>query len=117
MNFGKMLSYTRQFHLADIWDRMDMYYNVRKLKLDWWKSTNQTDKMAHIQTESDNLTLKHIAGAFYVLIACLVICSAVFIQECLTYLKRAILKSCLKVCLRLENAIIVDSDRDVVSRW
>lgn len=90
LNMGKWLSYTRPFHLADIWDKMDMYYNVRQLKLNWWDDTNQTEKMKLIEEESDNLTMKHIAGAFYVLIACLIFSLAAFIREILVYHKKVI---------------------------
>ncbi len=92
INFGKMLSYTRQFHLADIWDKMDMYYNVRLQKLKWWESSNQMDKAKLVQEEQDDLTMKHFAGAFYVLMACLIISSVVFIQELVSFYRKTVYK-------------------------
>lgn len=63
-----------------------MYYNVRLPKLAWWRETNQTDKLEHSYAgESDDLTLKHISGAFYALAGCLLISTGVFIQELVTY--------------------------------
>lgn len=93
LNFGKVLSHTRSFHLADIWDKMDMYYNVRMLKLKWWQRTNQMDKARFVEQESDDLTLKHIAGAFYVLIVCLLISSGAFLQELVRFHRKDVYNS------------------------
>lgn len=90
VNFGKWLGYTRQFHLADIWKKIDMYYNVRLLKLKWWEATHQSEKMRWNEVESDNLTMKHIAGTFYVLGVCLALSCAIFIQEAWLYHKKAL---------------------------
>ncbi len=57
---------------------------TRAAKRDWWIATNQTDKLRDNNNEEengDNLTLKHISGAFYALFGCLVMCSVVFCQE------------------------------------
>jgi len=93
LNFGKWLGLTRQFHLLDIWDKMDLYWNVRKLKVDWWKKSNQTDKMKFVEGDSDDLTLKHIAGAFYVLIFFLTISTIAFVYELVTFYKVNMLHS------------------------
>ncbi|CAL8111617.1 unnamed protein product [Orchesella dallaii] len=93
LNFGKWLGLTRQFHLLDIWDKIDLYWNVRKLKLDWWISTNQTDKMKFVEADSDDLTLKHIAGAFYILIFFLSISTLAFIYEIVVYYKSKMIHS------------------------
>lgn len=85
MNFGKWLSYTRPFHLTDIWSKMDMYYNVRLLKLSWFKGTNQTMMMKQFEEESSNLTMKHIAGTFYVLVICLLLSLMVFCHELIVF--------------------------------
>ncbi|XP_021966504.1 glutamate receptor ionotropic, delta-2 [Folsomia candida] len=84
--FDRWMRWTRPFHLADLWEAQDMYYNVRLPKLAWWRETNQTDKLEHSYAEgSDDLTLKHISGAFYALAGCLLISTGVFIQELVTY--------------------------------
>lgn len=63
-----------------------MHYNVRLPKRAWWLSTNQTDKLERSDPgESDDLTLKHISGAFYALGACLVFSGVVFIQELVAF--------------------------------
>jgi len=84
-NFGKWLSYARQFHLAEVWERMDMNENVRKLKLEWWRQTNQTKKESHIEDEHDDkpvtLTLKHTMGVFQIAFAFLLLSLLVFIYE------------------------------------
>ncbi len=72
--------------MADLWEERDMYYNVRLPKRQWWLETNQTDKLAHTDAvNSDDLTLKHISGAFYALSACLLLCFVVFTQEILYF--------------------------------
>ncbi|OXA46521.1 Glutamate receptor ionotropic, delta-2 [Folsomia candida] len=84
--FERWLGWTRPFHLADLWEEQDMYYNVRLPKRAWWLETNQTDKLEHSDfVESDDLTLKHISGAFYALAGCLLICAGVFVQELVSY--------------------------------
>ncbi|OXA46604.1 hypothetical protein Fcan01_18887 [Folsomia candida] len=85
--FERWLGWTIPFHLADLWEEQDMYYNVRLPKRAWWLATNQTDKLKHSDffAESDDLTLKHISGAFYALGGCLLICAGVFVQELVTY--------------------------------
>ncbi|XP_021959708.1 glutamate receptor ionotropic, delta-1 [Folsomia candida] len=85
-SFDFWLSWVRPFHLADFWEAYDMHYNVRLPKRAWWLSTNQTDKLERSDPgESDDLTLKHISGAFYALGACLVFSGVVFIQELVAF--------------------------------
>ncbi|XP_035713886.1 glutamate receptor ionotropic, delta-2-like [Folsomia candida] len=80
--FDACLSWARPFHLGDLFEAHDMQVTVRLAKRAWWMATNQTDKLEHSDPdESDDLTLKHIAGAFYGLGACLVFCCVVFVQE------------------------------------
>jgi len=70
-----------------------MYYNVRLPKRAWWLATNQTEKLAHdSQIESNDLTLKHISGAFYALGISLALCVVVFALEFLFYHKEKVLK-------------------------
>jgi hypothetical protein len=84
--FERWLGWTRPFHLTHLWEENDLYYNVRLPKRQWWLETNQTDKLAHSDAaESDDLTLKHISGAFYALAACLFLSFVVFIQEILFF--------------------------------
>jgi hypothetical protein len=82
-NFGKWLSYTRAFHLADRWETTDMYHTVRLLKREWWFRTNQSEKASFSDGGGgdDNLTLKHISGSFYILIVLLALCTVVFGAE------------------------------------
>ncbi|XP_021960591.1 glutamate receptor ionotropic, delta-1 [Folsomia candida] len=85
-SFDRWIGWTRPFHLADLWEANDMYYNVRLPKRAWWLATNQTDKLALSDTAgNDNLTLKHISGAFYTLTVCLAICAIVFIHEVISF--------------------------------
>jgi hypothetical protein len=82
--FDAWLRWTRSFHLADLWEQNDLYYNIRRPKMEYWKRTNQTKKLRNsnfIQNNNNNLTLKHISGAFYTLVVCLVFCIVVFVQE------------------------------------
>jgi hypothetical protein len=84
--FERWIGWTRPFYLEQLWEDMDMYYKVRLPKRQWWLETNQTDKLAHSDAaESDDLTLKHISGAFYALAACLFLSLVVFIQEILYF--------------------------------
>ncbi len=58
--------------------------NIRRPKMEYWKRTNQTKKLRNsnfIRNNNNNLTLKHISGAFYTLVVCLVFCIVVFVQE------------------------------------
>jgi hypothetical protein len=84
--FERWLGWTRPFHLTHLWEQNDLYYNVRLPKRQWWLETNQTDKLTHTDVaESDDLTLRHISGAFYALAACLFLSFVVFIQEILFF--------------------------------
>lgn len=64
-----------------------MYYNVRLPKRAWWLETNQTDKLEDFSSfeGSDNLSLKHISGAFYALVGGLVMCTIIFGEELVCY--------------------------------
>jgi hypothetical protein len=45
--------------------------------------SNQTDKLIQADAQGgDDLTLKHISGAFYLLGGCLVVCCLLFVVEC-----------------------------------
>ncbi|CAL8111655.1 unnamed protein product [Orchesella dallaii] len=72
INFGKIVGNTMPFHMVNIWDQMDMYSNVKLLKLKWWAETNQTwNANGEEEQDSQNLTLKHIKGSFYMWLCCL----------------------------------------------
>ncbi|XP_035701231.1 glutamate receptor ionotropic, delta-2-like [Folsomia candida] len=91
--FDRLLSWARPFHLADVWEEFDMVYNVRLQKRDWWLATNQTEKLERSNViDNDNLTLKHISGAFYALLASLIVSFAVFIQELVGYCLMALIE-------------------------
>lgn len=71
--------------LPQVWEDWDMYHTVRVLKREWWFATNQTEKadknLGAGDGSDDNLTLKHISGSFYILIALLILCSVTFVLE------------------------------------
>jgi hypothetical protein len=80
--FEKWLGWTRPFHLASLFEERDMYYSVRLPKRAWLLATNQTDKLAHSDKDPiEDLTLKHISGAFYSLFVGCFLCILIFIQE------------------------------------
>ncbi|CAL8111654.1 unnamed protein product [Orchesella dallaii] len=81
VNFGKVLGNTRPFHLADIWNTRDLYYDVKLMKLRWWDESNQTANAKGVQEESQDLTLKHLKSSFYLLIGGLIMCLLVFCYE------------------------------------
>jgi hypothetical protein len=82
-SFERWMGWALPYHLAQVWEDCDMNDNVRAAKRDWWIATNQTDKLWDNNEEEngDNLTLKHISGAFYALFGCLLMCLGVFCQE------------------------------------
>lgn len=88
-SFERSMGWTRPFHLPALWEEHDMYYDVRLPKRAWWRDTGQMDKLKHSAGKTDDdLTLKHISGAFYSLVGCLVISGIVFIYEMLYYYRK-----------------------------
>ncbi len=78
------LSWARPLHLPDIWEERDRYYNVRLPKRAFWADTNQTEKLDpsfNNQDNGDDLTFKHLSGAFYILFGALFCSLVVFCQE------------------------------------
>jgi hypothetical protein len=82
-SFEKWMSWTLPQDLANVWERMDMYYRVHLIKRKYWQDTHQTDKLeaTNVQEDGDILTFKSISGAFYTLFGCLTICLGVLIPE------------------------------------
>ncbi len=72
-SFEKWMSWTLPQDLANVWERMDMYYRVHLIKRKYWQDTHQTDKLeaTNVQEDGDILTFKSISGAFYTLFGCL----------------------------------------------
>lgn len=64
-NFEKVLGQTRPFHLSYIWDKMDMYDNIKKPKIKWWKETNHTESIGKKDGEGTLLSMNNIKGVFY----------------------------------------------------
>lgn len=86
-NFGKVLGYAAPFNLGKIWDKLDMYYNIRMVKMQWWKDTNQTEKLTakdEGDSSDDELTMRHIMGIFYIFFGCSALSGIVFIIEVIT---------------------------------
>lgn len=87
--FSDYLMRAREFHFAFVWDKIDLYQTVRAPKLRWWQVTNQTDKTRTFYIEQDLLTLKHISGAFYILIPGMFISAVVFPVEIFIWICRS----------------------------
>ncbi|XP_035707968.1 glutamate receptor ionotropic, kainate 4-like [Folsomia candida] len=85
--FDRMVALTRSFHFAEVWKIFDLHDNVYLPKRAWWLETNHTEKLTPTsKTEgNDDLTLKHISGAFYVLAGCLGLTLLVFMMEVITF--------------------------------
>lgn len=99
--FDRSMGWTRPFHLPSLWEEHDMYYDLRLPKRAWWLETGQTEKLQHSAgTMDDDLTLKHISGAFYSWIGCLVISGIVFLYEMLFYYRKKITRHNLAVFYR-----------------
>ncbi|CAL8128877.1 unnamed protein product [Orchesella dallaii] len=89
INFSKWLSYANSFHLPDVWEKMDMYKNVRLPNIRWWVNTNQVNKLRNFRNNNEdfvsgkpaNLRMAHTAGLFYVLLMCLFLSVLVYVIE------------------------------------
>lgn len=74
-NFEKVLGQTRPFHLSYIWDKMDMYDNIKKPKIKWLTETNQSEIIGKKGDEGTLLSMSNIEGVFYLYLY-LICCSA-----------------------------------------
>lgn len=82
VNFGKVLGQTTPFHLAEVWSKMDMYANVRKPKLEWWKAANLTGMSFNDNDAQIGLTFSNIQGVFYVFLYCNIVSILALLYEC-----------------------------------
>ncbi|OXA53986.1 Glutamate receptor 2 [Folsomia candida] len=87
-NLDRWLSRIHPFHLEAIWTAQDEYETIRLPRIKWLQETNQTDEMTRDLEEVNNLTLKHILGAFYALAACLLISLVLFLHELIRFRMR-----------------------------
>ncbi|XP_021953135.2 glutamate receptor ionotropic, delta-2 [Folsomia candida] len=89
--FDRMIARTRSFHLPEVWKVFNLYHNVYLPKRAWWLETNNSEKLRQTSKadENDDLTLRHISGAFYVLAGCLALCLVFFTMEVITYWLKA----------------------------
>lgn len=85
--FGKYLGYVQQFDLYNVWNRMDMYYNVKLPKLNLWrviqgnKTEKRDDSDKYAMIYNNNLTMRQIIGVVYIFIFGIFISMVIYICE------------------------------------